>query len=160
MPSMFVNNFQDFISSHAASNCMTREEYTAYFLSEGVMSNIHLMADGSKDWDDFLKKFKKDYKKVFQNTPDFMDWLYSMYKDMAPVKAGEKVEEGDEQSDQMAYGQLERCVDFATMLRERIDNGYTLDPWMYNKIAVAEDYLNTVFGALDGADGEIEQENL
>ena len=58
-------------------------------LDEGVMSNIHLMADASKDWDDFLKKFKKDYKKVFQNTPDFMDWLYGMYKDMAP----EKVEE-------------------------------------------------------------------
>lgn len=62
-------------------------------ISEGVMSNIHLMADDSKDWDDFLKKFKKDYKKVFQNTPDFMDWLYGMYKDMAPLKAGERVEE-------------------------------------------------------------------
>lgn len=62
-------------------------------ISEGVMSNIHLMADASKDWDDFLKKFKKDYKKVFQNTPDFMDWLYGLYQDMAPLKAGEKVEE-------------------------------------------------------------------
>ena len=60
-------------------------------LQEGVMSNIHLMADASKDWEDFLKKFKKDYKKVFQNTPDFMDWLYGMYKDMAP----EKVEEAN-----------------------------------------------------------------
>jgi len=59
-------------------------------ISEGVMSNIHLMADASKDWDDFLKKFKKDYRKIFQNTPDFMDWLYGIYKDMAP----EKVEEG------------------------------------------------------------------
>ena len=215
MPTPFVNNFQDFLSQQAASNCMTREEYTAYFLSEGVMSNIHLMADASKDWDDFLKKFKRDYKKVFQNTPEFMDWLYGMYKDMAPTKAGETVEErrtginryspmsyaemvldgemdvmdaakesgmgiaalvsliqkidktfklvikeGDEQSDQMAYGQLERCIDFATMLRERMDNGYTLDPWMYNKVAIAEDYLNTVFGALDGDDGEVEQDNL
>ena len=62
-------------------------------ITEGVMSNIHLMATDSKNWDDFLKKFKKDYKKVFQNTPDFMDWLYGMYKDMAPLKAGEKVEE-------------------------------------------------------------------
>lgn len=96
MPTSFVNNFQDFLSQYADSKCMTREEYTAYFLSEGVMSNIHLMADASKDWDDFLKKFKKEYKKVFQNTPDFMDWLYGMYKDMAPTKAGEKVEEGDE----------------------------------------------------------------
>lgn len=58
-------------------------------ISEGVMSNIHLMADASKDWNDFLKKFKKDYKKVFQNTPDFMDWLYDLYKDMAPGKVEE-----------------------------------------------------------------------
>lgn len=97
MPTPFVNNFQDFLSQHAASNGMTREEYTAYFLGEG-----------------------------------------------------------DEQSEQMAYGQLERCVDFATMLRNRMDAGFTLEPWMYNKIAIAEDYLNTVFGALDGDDGEIE----
>lgn len=62
-------------------------------LEEGVMSNIALMADASKDFEDFKKKFKKDYKKVFQNTPDFMDWLYNMYKDMAPLKAGERVEE-------------------------------------------------------------------
>ena len=58
-------------------------------IGEGVMSDIHLMANDSKDWDDFLKKFKKDYRKVFQNTPDFMDWLYGMYKDMAPDKVEE-----------------------------------------------------------------------
>lgn len=62
-------------------------------IQEGVMSNIHLMIDASKDFEDFKKKFKKDYKKVFKNTPDFMDWLYGMYKDAAPLKAGEKVEE-------------------------------------------------------------------
>lgn len=67
--------------------------YESIKTNEGVMSNIHLLADASKDFEDFKKKFKKDYKKVFQNTPDFMDWLYNMYKDMAPLKAGEKVEE-------------------------------------------------------------------
>lgn len=54
-------------------------------VKEGVMSNIHLMIDASKDFEDFKKKFKKDYKKVFQNTPDFMDWLYDMYKEARPV---------------------------------------------------------------------------
>ena len=67
--------------------------YESIKTNEGVMSNIHLLADASKDFEDFKKKFKKDYKKVFQNTPDFMDWLYNMYKDMAPLKAGEEVEE-------------------------------------------------------------------
>jgi hypothetical protein len=73
-------------------------------IEEGVMSNIHLLADASKDFEDFKKKFKKHYKKVFQNTPDFMDWLYGMYKDMAPLKAGEKVEEGLSVTDERHFG--------------------------------------------------------
>ena len=73
-------------------------------IEEGVMSNIHLMADASKDFEDFKKKFKKDYKKVFKNTPDFMDWLYGMYKDMAPLKAGEKVEEALSVTDERHFG--------------------------------------------------------
>jgi len=59
-------------------------------ISESVMDNIHLMADASKDYEDFKKKFKKGFPKIFKPTPDFMDWLYGMYKDMAP----DKVEEG------------------------------------------------------------------
>ena len=73
-------------------------------IEEGVMSNIHLMIDASKDFEDFKKKFKKDYKKVFKNTPDFMDWLYGMYKDMAPLKAGEKVEEALSVTDERHFG--------------------------------------------------------
>jgi hypothetical protein len=73
-------------------------------IEEGVMSNIHLLADASKDFEDFKKKFKKHYRKVFQNTPDFMDWLYNMYKDMAPLKAGEKVEEGLSVTDERHFG--------------------------------------------------------
>jgi len=72
----------------------------------------------------------------------------------------ESVEEGDEQSDEMAYGQLERCVDYARMLRERYEQGFTFDSWMYGKITKAKDYLNTVFDALDGGDGEIEEAKI
>ena len=59
-------------------------------INEGVLDNITLMADASKDYEDFKKKFKKGFPKIFKPTPDFMDWLYGMYKDMAP----DKVEEG------------------------------------------------------------------
>jgi hypothetical protein len=69
----------------------------------------------------------------------------------------ESIGEGDEQSDEMAYGQLERCIDYAKMLRDRYDQGFTFDSWMYGKITKAKDYLNTVFDALDGGDGEIEE---
>lgn len=69
----------------------------------------------------------------------------------------ESVEEGDEQLDEMAYSQLERCIDYARMLREKYDEGSTFDSWMYGKITIAEDYLNTVYGAMDGGDGEVEE---
>lgn len=69
----------------------------------------------------------------------------------------ESIGEGDEQSDEMAYGQLERCVDYAKMIRDRYDQGFTFDSWMYGKITKAKDYLNTVFDAIDGDDGEIEE---
>lgn len=95
-----VKIFEDFVQDNADMSHMSREEYTAHYLSEG-----------------------------------------------------------DAQSDEMAYGQLERCIDFAKMIRNRYENGFTLDSWMYNKIAIAEDYLNTVFGALDGGDGQVEEGN-
>ena len=60
-------------------------------IKEGVLDNIHLMADASKDYEDFKKKFKKGFPKIFKSTPDFMDWLYGMYKDMAPDKVEESV---------------------------------------------------------------------
>ena len=231
---------------------------------EGVMSNIHLMIDASKDFEDFKKKFKKDYRKVFQNTPDFMDWLYGMYKDAAPEKVveGDEVYEtamgydgmtglyyfegvpftqerldqvlawlkgttvkmgkavpkqftykpaieiedkvggsevmfdtdkikylenikkqmkgklahdedfnesnqvseaqhsGSEASDKMAFSQLERIIDYATMIRDRMAAGKGLDAWMYGKVIKAEDYLNTLYDVIDGDDGVVETQKM
>ena len=78
-------------SKKRVPNCVKRESVEE--IKESVMSNIHLMIDASKDFEDFKKKFKKTYRKVYKPTPDFMDFLYGMYKDAAPLKAGEKVEE-------------------------------------------------------------------
>ena len=61
-------------------------------------------------------------------------------------------------SDEMSYGQLERCMDYSKMIRERIKAGQSLDPWMHSQIAVAENELNSVFDALDGDDGVVESE--
>lgn len=60
-------------------------------------------------------------------------------------------------SDGMSYGQLERCIDYAKMIRERIEMGQSLNPWMYSQIAVAKNELNAVFDAIDGDDGVIER---
>ena len=233
-------------------------------LDEGVMSNIHLMIDASKDFEDFKKMFKKDYKKIFQNTPAFMDWLYGMYKDAAPEKveesevneraamgydghtglfyfegvpftqerldeviawlkgtvikaakdlpkqfsyrpaiqiedeaSGEQVtfdtnkikyleyirksfkgklahdedfnesnqvseaqHSGSEASDKMAFSQLERIIDYATMIRDRMAAGKGLDAWMYGKVIKAEDYLNTLYDVIDGDDGVVETQKM
>lgn len=229
-------------------------------LDEGVMSNIHLMIDASKDFEDFKKMFKKDYKKIFQNTPAFMDWLYGMYKDAAPEKVEEsevneraamgydghtglfyfegvpftqerldeviawlkdtvikaakdlpkqftyrpaiqiedevggeqvtfdtnkikyleyirkqfkgklahdedfnesnQIGEANEPLDKMAFSQLERIIDYATMLRDRMAAGKSLDAWMYGKIVKAEDYLNTLYDVVDGDDGVVETQKM
>ena len=71
-------------------------------IREGVMDNIHLMADASKDYEDFKKKFKKGFPKIFKPTPDFMDWLYGMYKDMAPDKV-EEVNDGKKKEDEEEF---------------------------------------------------------
>jgi len=70
------------------------------------------------------------------------------------------LESTEEQLDSMAYGQLERCVDYATMIRERYDNGYSFDSWMYGKITKAEEHLNAVFDSMDGDDGVIESSKI
>ena len=71
-------------------------------IKEGVMDNIHLMADASKDYEDFKKKFRKGFPKIFKSTPDFMDWLYGMYKDMAPDKV-EEVNDGKKKEDEEEF---------------------------------------------------------
>jgi len=179
------------------------------FVKEGVMSDIHLMADEVNSEDEFIKRFFSEYGNKIKKTKDSEDWARSMYNDMVNEKKyiylpkydneGYKYaqdliatlrskyyrkwndDEFDEfrramikhfeipipdwlqesehqiqQLDSMAYGQLERCVDYATMIRERYDGGYSFDSWMYGKITKAEEHLNAVFDAMDGDDGVIE----
>lgn len=77
----------------------------------------------------------------------------NLVKDMKYIKP---IKEASGQQDQMAFSQLERIIDYATQLRDRMSAGKGLDPWMYGKIVKAEDYLNTLFDVVDGDDGVIE----
>ena len=67
---------------------------------------------------------------------------------------------GNEASDKMAFSQLERIIDYATMLRDRMASGKGLDAWMYGKIIKAEDYLNTLYDVVDGDDGVVETQKM
>jgi hypothetical protein len=62
----------------------------------------------------------------------------------------------EDYSDEMSFGQLEKCIDYSNMIRERIQSGTSLDPWMHSQIAVAENELNSVWDAVDGDDGVVE----
>jgi hypothetical protein len=70
------------------------------------------------------------------------------------------INEEEDYSDEMTYGQLERCIDYATMLRERYDGGFSFDPWMHSAVTTAKNELNSVFDALDGGDGVVEKFEL
>ena len=75
-------------------------------------------------------------------------------KEQKAEKDGEEKEVED--AGEMAYGQLERCIDYSKMLRKRVQPGTEIEPWIAAKITKAMDYLQSVFNYLDGQDGEEE----
>ena len=82
------------------------------------------------------------------------------------VEPSEETESEDDDDDdeeiesagEMAYGQLERCIDYSRMLRDRIKPGDEIEPWIAAKITKSMDYLQSVFNYLDGKDGQEEVE--
>jgi hypothetical protein len=68
----------------------------------------------------------------------------------------DKEEKEVESAGEMAYGQLERCIDYSKMLRKRVQPGTEIEPWIAAKITKAMDYLQSAFNYLDGQDGEEE----
>ena len=125
-------------------------------LDEGTMSDIHQMAGEAKSKEDFLKKFFKEYGAKIKKSKDSEEWAASLYDDTIE----ESNYSGNAASDQMAYSQLERIIDYATMLRDRMAAGKGLDAWMYGKIVKAEDYLNTLYDVVDGDDGVVETQKM
>lgn len=54
---------------------------------------------------------------------------------------------------EMTLGQLERIVDYANMVKDRMQAGDQLESWMFSQITIAMENLNTVHDAMDGNDG-------
>lgn len=67
-----------------------------------------------------------------------------------------KVVEDSHEEGGMARGQLERAIDYATMLRDRIDSEDELPSWVQSKITKSMDYLQSVYNYMDGKDGIVE----
>lgn len=113
--------------------------------------------EGYKYAQDLIATLRSKYYRKW-NDDEFDEFRRAMIKHFEiPIPDWLQESENQiQQLDSMAYGQLERCVDYATMIRERYDGGYSFDSWMYGKITKAEEHLNAVFDAMDGDDGVIE----
>lgn len=94
----------------------------------------------------YLEYIRKSFKGKLAHDEDFNE--------------SNQIGEANEQQDQMAFAQLERIIDYATMLRDRMAAGKGLDAWMYGKIVKAEDYLNTLYDVVDGDDGVVETQKM
>lgn len=119
---------------------------------------------------DFMARYKDtniNLKKAYNHLND--EELNQLYLEIGELIADNKlkvkdatftfesaVTEEEDYSDEMSYGQLESCIDNSTMIRDRIKQGVSLDPWMHSQIAVAKNELTSVFDALDGDDGVVE----
>ena len=94
----------------------------------------------------YLEYIRKEMKGKLASDKDFNE--------------SKQIGEANEQQDKMAFSQLERIIDYATMLRDRMAAGKGLDAWMYGKIVKAEDYLNTLYDVVDGDDGVVETQKM
>ena len=98
----------------------------------------------------FLEYIRKEMKGKLASDADFNE----------SNQITEAEHSGSEASDKMAFSQLERIIDYATMIRDRMAAGKGLDAWMYGKVIKAEDYLNTLFDVIDGDDGVVETQQM
>jgi hypothetical protein len=54
---------------------------------------------------------------------------------------------------EMTLGQLERIVDYANMIKDRMNKGEELESWMFSQLTISLENLNSVHDAMDGNDG-------
>lgn len=81
---------------------------------------------------------------------DVADWL----KGKSPKP--ESISESKDHEIEMAMSQLERCIDYATMLRERLPEWQELPAWLQSKLTMAQYNLQSAFNYIDGKDGVVE----
>jgi hypothetical protein len=70
----------DSTSDRKEAEKILQQMYQSGKLNEGAMSDIDLLAQDSKDFKDFVKNFKKDYKNIDSgNAKELEAWLKSVY---------------------------------------------------------------------------------
>ena len=126
---------------------------------EALSTKISNLADRAVD-----PNWKKALDKMYKQLDRLIDIAANQDNRLGAIDTNESVSEvnhtGSEASDKMAFSQLERIIDYATMIRDRMAAGKGLDAWMYGKVIKAEDYLNTLYDVIDGDDGVVETQKM
>lgn len=117
--------------------------------------------NGRANWFEITKmirvmKGNKEVEKLWNKYVP-KDFNYS-FKELSETQINESSEEILMGLKQMAMTDLERIGDYAEMIADRMEDGQELSSWMYSKITLAVDQLNSVHDTMDGTDGIKEAE--
>lgn len=149
-----------YVSAFKAEDYLNEESELAYLLRR--------MADvGGDEAEEFLSNNKVSlYKiKLALRNNDFTKYdLRDVIQGKAARSIKKKVmrhikesmNEGGDDSE-MAVSQLNRSLDYAKMLIDKLRGKGDLEPWVQSYITKAEDYLNTTFDYYKGKEGEIQE---
>jgi len=106
------------------------------------------------------KQLKELIREEYHNVKNFMEEKYGFTPELGKVVSNPYVNvftnEGGDDSE-MAVSQLNRSLDYARMLIDKLRGKGDLDAWVQSYITKAEDYLNTTFDYYKGKEGEIQE---
>ena len=114
--------------------------------------------DEGKGRDEAQKIIQKLRSGIFKKLSD--EELEEFRAEIAlALDLNESLDEDSRGNAKMAFGQLERIIDLANMLRERTSGIEDIPAWAAAKVTLAEHGLEAVYGYMDGADGVVENLN-
>lgn len=137
---------------------------------DAMYKKIHdALADMHPKWDqNMLNTFSdsayRDYKATGKVSPEIVKYYKVMQGDQAPAPGFSKkwdaergVKEGTDAEGGMARTQLLVAAKLAIKMASKMRDDTQLDSWVQSKIAVASDYLETVFDFLEHGQQDVDQ---
>ena len=130
-------------------------------LTEGVMSDIHQLANKVKDEEEFVKQFFKEYGAKVKKSPESVEWVKSLYTDTVEEAVVNEAKKLDRDA---MIDWLDQTLSF-TRTSEEFDGakggiwttGENGEEWKGKVIYAyySEDYKNRTFGVLNSWEKEL-----
>ena len=117
---------------------------------ETLKNSLHTIVRVASDLDerlsvdeDFPEWVSEKIGTVKSMMVSVMDYLISD-QEMRHDPDAQGLEEGDEQIDGMAQGEVREIIKNAMHIKKALDSGVSLDGWMYSYVTTSNDHLNSV----------------